>query len=429
MGNTIFANEGQVKGIALAEESIDHSIKLWLLGGGAFVLIMACTGGCCFMHKALQGLLEAWRAGAEQLVPRPEVIGFCFVILGAQLGAFANAIRQVLGNLPLLQIMQARFLLQCACSVGICCCLRYYGYPIHIFGQPGKRILVTARAWTFSAALGFMWAALSYLPVGEATAIVYFSPIVTAVLARAVLGESFGCVFMTQGVVSCLGVLLVVGDPVPGASNVSSQKAHAAGVLLGAASCMCFACGSILMRLLKDVHPMEVQVFQDLLTALVFLPGAQVFAGGFQLLDWSMWGLHEAILLAAFTACGLAGSFALIVGFGLSPAGKAAPFVYTELCSAFALQVYVFSQFPGYYQIVGAGLIVVAAVCRMWYELHLGELEAQEVDAPTPFDRLVSPLPSPLLAELHSGQVLGPISAQSTPEISEENGNAARRVG
>mmetsp|Transcript_79432 Transcript_79432/g.246369 ORF Transcript_79432/g.246369 Transcript_79432/m.246369 type:complete len:412 (-) Transcript_79432:125-1360(-) len=359
-----------------------------------------------------------------------EITGLSFVVVGVQFSVLANTMVKLLAGMPMLQLMQARFLLQWLVSMSICLVLRCRGTPIHLFGTPGCRLRLVARAGGFSGALGCLWCALRTLPVGEATAITYLNPVVCGLLAMYFLNERLGWRFSVQAAVSCVGVLLVVnpsllaGEPVhlqhvmdhPGhpaavhATQPGGGTLHAAA--LAALGCVLFATGNMLVRTLQGVHPLEVQVFQDTVTALVMIPAATVATGAH--MDFGSWDANQVPLLVAFTACGLAASFFIIMGYSLAPASKAALFMYVEVPSAFAVQVAFFGQIPSPAGLCGAVLIVAAAACRLWHEVSVGSTMASPPPSPMAVPFATTPLPSPFPSPF------SPISPMKLPLLAED---------
>jgi len=75
----------------------------------------------------------------------------------------------------------------------------------------------------------------------------------------------------------------------------------------------------------------------------------------------------------------------------MTPATKAALFMYLEVPSAFAVQVFFFNQAPTTNILLGASCITFAALCRLAYEMWSAAGQA-------PNEMLMSPLGSPLMS-------------------------------
>lgn len=350
--------------------------------------------------------------------------GLVLVVVSVQFSVMANTVVKLLAGVPFLHLMQARFLLQWLVSLSICLALRCRGHSIHIFGRPGYRRLLTARACTFSGGLGCLWCALRSLPVGEVTAITYLNPVVCGCLAMCFLREKLGWRFSVQATASCLGVLLVVNPSLAfhlqpkdydGGDEGMSPSSY--GLMFAIIGCFCFATDNCLVNALQGVHPLEVQVYLDAQTALVMLPAAQLVSGA-QGIPCT-WDGHRAALLVAFTAFGLGASFCTILGFTLAPAGKATLFTYMEVPSAFVVQTFFFGHVPRPMRLCGASLIVAGAIWRLWHEVSGAEpLEPTLLSPMGPPTPLTSPYSSPLSSTPHLKHPLleGDITSVDAPE-------------
>lgn len=296
-----------------------------------------------------------------------ELVGVVLILCGVQFSVAANTVVKLLNGVPMLQLMQARFLMQWACSMSLSCAMKLSGRSICIAGPPGCRLFLAVRATTYTGALMTFWCALRYLPVGEATAIVYLHPVFCGLLAHFLLQEPLGRIFWLQGAVSCTGVALVAN--LYGALAGEADKDRAGGFAgegLALLACLCFASGNCVVRLMPRCQPLEVQVFTDSVIALVAMPAALCLSGSVP--DWDLWTGTRLVLLLAFTAFGIGSSFLAITGFKMAPATIAALFMYLEVPSSFAVQVCVFGEMPGAAAVAGAALITLAAFARLAYE-------------------------------------------------------------
>lgn len=372
-----------------------------------------------------------------------EIIGVVAIIFAVQFSTLANTTVKMMASVPIMQLMQARFILQWLVSTSCCVGMRLSGRPVSVFGQAGYRLLLTARACCYAGALGCLWSALALMPVGEVTAITYLNPVLCGTLAWYFLKEQLGGRFAAQAMVSCVGVAFVV-NPFAGAADAAdSSQERNLGIMLAACGCVCFALNNCLTRLLAGVHPLEIQVYSDMVTAWFFLPIAQVAVSGLSF-DLSAWGTEQVQLLVLFTAFGLGASFFLINAYSLTPAGKCAVFSYLEVPSSFISQVVVFNQIPSLIQIVGSSLVVGAAVCRLFLELRGAVSDAAIDDDESdisdfvflPCSRQTSPalMPSPtgfvppLIPPSADQDMLDIFSRQTTPWNSEQHSFSPQRT-
>lgn len=366
-----------------------------------------------------------------------EKVGLLCIIFAVQCSVLANTFAKVLGAIPTVQLMQARFLLQWCCSVGLSLAMKRRGHEIHLTGVPGFRGLLAARAIAYTSAIASFWSALRFLEVGEATAVVYLHPIMCGIAARYFLGEKLGWPFWAQALLSFTGVGLVANPSTPGSSSAHGPVDYR-GVLLALFSSCCFATGNCLVRLLPAVHPLETQVFSDSLIGLVVMPVMLLASGNAS--DWSTWNIDRVALLGCFVISGLGTSFLAIAGFKMAQAVKAALFMYLEVPSAFAMQVLFFGQAPTTGTVLGASCITIAALARLVYEALYagGELPAEVLVSP-----MMTCVASPLLSACASptiradaspcalglkAELLPPLSPLSLPDRQVSTQSWVRQV-
>eukprot|EP00440_Ansanella_granifera_P002091 gb/GFBE01002260.1/.p1 GENE.gb/GFBE01002260.1/~~gb/GFBE01002260.1/.p1 ORF type:complete len:345 (+),score=51.91 gb/GFBE01002260.1/:1-1035(+) len=293
-----------------------------------------------------------------------EVLGLLAVTVGINCSVVANSFVKLLKGLPLLQVVAARFLLQSVVTIAVVAALRSYGQPIRILGPPGQRHLLVIRAICFSASLGCSWSAIQVLPLGIATSILYCNPVICGLLVHYVLKlEVLTPSFFAQAFVSLIGVVLIA---FPVETEKLEPRDVVKGVVLAFTAAVLMAVGQSVIRLMDQVHPIEIELFQDVITALVFVPCCFLFSGGEIVL--SDWTSERIFYLAMFTLAGLAACFLVITGFVLAPVTKATLFTYVEVPSSFLAQVLYFHHVPRASKIVGASLIVLSVVVKFLAE-------------------------------------------------------------
>mmetsp|Transcript_90040 Transcript_90040/g.160318 ORF Transcript_90040/g.160318 Transcript_90040/m.160318 type:complete len:400 (+) Transcript_90040:78-1277(+) len=296
--------------------------------------------------------------------------GLILVTIGANFAVLANTLAKLQDHVPLLQLMQARFAIQLLFTLCLVVLLALIGVPIN--SGHGKRSLLITRAVTFAIATGALWTSLRFLPVGECTAIIFVHPILTGVQARIWLDEELDHLFTLQAMMSFLGVVLIV-EPW---RKPLVQDHGVLGVGLALLACVGFSTTNILTRsmlLRNGPSQLTIQLYQDSLSALVFLPCAQMFIheshdspGG-----WSTWTRKDVLVLVAFTFAGLATSLFFISGFAMSKAHKASLLMYIEVPAAYLVQNVFFHEPARVVRIIGALLITLSATLRLLFEMSI----------------------------------------------------------
>jgi drug/metabolite transporter (DMT)-like permease len=241
-------------------------------------------------------------------------------------------------------------------------------YTLHfvimlVFVAPSMRLqlvrtdnlaLQVVRALALVGTTGFAMMAFRSMPLAEATAVLFLSPLLVTLLAGPFLGERIGAGRWAAVVVGFAGVILIAR---PGGALTL------AGVLWALAGAACYAVYQLLTRRLSHAeHPLTLLFY----TALV---GTAVMSLA---LPWFWFEFSPSPLqwlqIASLGFYGGVGHFILIRAFRLAPASTLTPFGYTQLIWAGLLGWLVFGHVPD--AMTTAGMAVIAA-SGLW--LALGE--------------------------------------------------------
>lgn len=126
---------------------------------------------------------------------------------------------------------------------------------------------------TFTALTFF--SALVHLPMAEAIALSFISPLIALALAALVLKEQVGGKAILAAVMGMAGVLVIVGGRI-GAAQLSDEAML--GIVLVLVSAVLYAWNLILQRQqAQRAKPLEITTFQSALMVLTLLPAAPFF--------------------------------------------------------------------------------------------------------------------------------------------------------
>ena len=207
-----------------------------------------------------------------------------------------------------------------------------------VSANPGMQLL---RSALLLATTVLFFAGLGNLPLADASAIMFTSPILLTVLAIPLLGEHVGPRRWAAVAVGFLGALIVVrpGTGVMGAG---------AALLLGAA--LCNALYQLITRRLRAVDtPLTTLLYTAIAgSVLVSLALPAVWVAP-QPEHWPLFAL-----LGVF---GGAGHFTLIKAFQRAPAAVVAPFSYASLIWATGFGWLLFGDLPDRWTVLGAAVI------------------------------------------------------------------------
>jgi drug/metabolite transporter (DMT)-like permease len=223
-------------------------------------------------------------------------------------------------------------------------------------GRPWRHL---GRGLTAVGAMFCNFSSLARLPVVDATAIQYVSPLLAIFLKERVRIYRW-----TAVIVGFTGVLVML-SPHLDVERSTTNALAIAGATFGLIGAFFSACSTVQTRsLAKSETTSSIVLYFSLICAvagLVTLP-----------FGWLMptWGE-----LAALVAIGIFGGLAhifLTESYRLAEASLVAPFDYTSMLWALILGYLVFSELPGWQVFVGAGIIALAGLFVIWRERQLG---------------------------------------------------------
>ena len=212
--------------------------------------------------------------------------------------------------------------------------------------RSGNLKLQLMRSGFMLGSTTFYFAGVQFLPLTEANAINFLTPVLVVILAQPILGERVGLQRWIGVAIGFTGAMIITR---PG----SGLMDLAASILM--MSALCNACYQLSTRRLGAIDdPLTTLLY----TALVGSIGASLAVPfTFEPMDGEGWLLM--VLIGAFA---LIGHFALIKAYRLAPAPIIAPFGYSILLWSVVFGYLVFEQLPDVWTVLGAGIIVVGGI-------------------------------------------------------------------
>jgi drug/metabolite transporter (DMT)-like permease len=187
---------------------------------------------------------------------------------------------------------------------------------------------------------------LGLMPLADATAISFASPLLVVALSAPLLGERVSVHGWVGVACGFAGILLIVR---PGAGTL------AWAALFPLATAFLFALYQLLTRLVSrgdgPVVTLAWTVAVGLVLTTPLLPPYWRPVDG---VDWPLLGLSGVLF-------GL-GQFLLIRAFAMAPAAVLAPFTYAQIVAAVAFGVAVFGDVPDLWTTAGTALVILAGV-------------------------------------------------------------------
>jgi drug/metabolite transporter (DMT)-like permease len=216
--------------------------------------------------------------------------------------------------------------------------------------------------------------ALAYLPLSDAVAIGYASPLIVVALAALILKERVRAYRWTAVAVGFIGVLFMLMpqlDAGPLVGGLSSGPAIGAVFALIGAFCSAGATIQV-RRLLKTERTGAIVLYFSLMTTFLGLLTI--------VLGWRMPGTGDAALLVLIGILGGIGQILLTQSYRSADASLVAPFEYTTMVWAFLIGWFFFDQVPRQAVVGGALIVAAAGLFVLWHEHRLGLARAKEVE-------------------------------------------------
>ncbi|PPD14026.1 MAG: transporter [Methylobacterium sp.] len=222
----------------------------------------------------------------------------------------------------------------------------------------------TIRVNTLRGLIGLVTAtsffyALQTLPLAEAIAFSFLSPLFLALFGALILGEAIRRATLGGLSLGFIGMLVMTfGHGLTTGGPLISAGLHLPGVLAAVASAISYAFGLVLLRQRAQQDALILIVlFQTTVPAILLIGPAwwvwQPVAGG------DLW------LFLAIGGFGLCGHMLLANAFKRAEASRLAPTEYSALVIAAILGYAFFAEVPGAATLVGAGLVISGTVVAM----------------------------------------------------------------
>ncbi len=238
-------------------------------------------------------------------------------------------------------------------------------------GRPFAHI---GRGLTAVGAMFCNFSALARLPVVDATAISFVSPLFTVALSAMFLKERVRIYRWSAVIIGFIGVLVMLA-PHLDVERSAANAVAVTGATLGLAGAFFSACSTVQTRsLTKSETTSSIVFYFSLICALA----------GLCTLPFG-WLAPTGPELAALIAIGVFGGLAhifLTESYRLAEASLVAPFDYTSMLWALILGYLVFSELPDALVFVGAAIIAGAGLFVIWRERRLGLQRARVAEGP-----------------------------------------------
>ena len=250
------------------------------------------------------------------------------------------------GSLPAVEIAWIRYVI----FVGFALALAAGSGPGRFrVRRPGLQ--VARGLGLVASSIAFIFA-LRYLPLADATAIGFVSPLLTAMLAVPMLGEVVGARRWVAAITGLVGALVVVR---PGTGAF-----HPAAILV-LLSALSWALVGVLTRMMAGVDSSATTLLWSAGIGAVLLSAALPF-------DFRLPTRGEFLLLLMLGVVVSTGHYLTVLAYRHAAASVLAPFSYSQLIWATIFGFVVFGAIPDAWTFVGAAIIVASGIYTAQYE-------------------------------------------------------------
>jgi drug/metabolite transporter (DMT)-like permease len=240
--------------------------------------------------------------------------------------------------------------------------------------RTGRPFHHVGRGLTAVGAMFCNFSALARLPVVDATAISFASPLITVAMSAVFLKERVRIYRWSAVILGFAGVLVMLAPHLEVGSSAATA-AGAVGAALGLTGAF-FSAGSTIQTraLTASETTSSIVLYFSLICALI---GLCTWPFGWVTTTWPEFGMLATI--------GIFGGLAHILlteSYRLAPASLVAPFDYTTMLWACLLGYLVFSEVPTIAVFIGGAIIAGAGLFVIARERQLGLQRARAAEGP-----------------------------------------------
>ena len=281
---------------------------------------------------------------------RTLILAIFLTVFGGGSLAVMDAISKELTNyFEVAQVLWSRYFFHAAIVIAYLLSFQ----PRSVF-KSNKPKLQIQRSFLLFGATVAMYTSLKYLPLADAAAVQFFSPVLVTILSSLFLGEKIGIRRYVAVITAFCGVIIIIQ---PGAD-------FRWAILLPVITAFLLAIFLIQTRKLSDYDNSYTTLFYSTLVGVIFLICMVPFF-------WRQPNVSEFLLMGLQGGLGAAGHLAIIKGFQYATASFLSPFLYSQLIVASVLSVIYLGDPLTIEIFIGAGLIVISGIYIWYREVHL----------------------------------------------------------
>ena len=207
-----------------------------------------------------------------------------------------------------------------------------------------------ARCACQFGATGLFFTALGYIGLAEATALTDTNPVLITLGAALFLGERLGPRRLIGVATAMLGAMIII-RPGFGVFTLAA--------LLPIGAAICYSGNALITRFVgRNENAWTSMIYASLFGSVVL--------GGVQPFIWTAIPPGDWLLFGLMGALGTGAQLCLIRSFSTAEASVVAPFAYLGIVFAAIWGALIYSEYPDFWTIVGA-LVIIAAGLYVWH--------------------------------------------------------------
>jgi drug/metabolite transporter (DMT)-like permease len=268
--------------------------------------------------------------------------GIALILLSTVFLGTSDATSKYLSStLPSIEITWIRFLVFALIMVPA----MLPGTPLYALHsrRPGLQLL---RAMALLASSLFFISGLRFLPIAEASATSFVSPLYVTALSIVFLGERVGVRRWLATAIGLIGVLIILR---PGSS------AFHPAAFFPIVSAFAWACTLIMTRMMSGRERGMTTMTWSSIAGLCILSALVP-------LVWVAPSWHDVLFGILIGVASTAGQWIVVLAFRYADASVLAPFSYTQLLWVSMLGFLIFGEVPDVWTVTGAAIIVASGL-------------------------------------------------------------------
>jgi len=211
---------------------------------------------------------------------------------------------------------------------------------------PKRPLLQVIRGGLLLLSTILFFAAIAVMPIADALALVFVSPLLVTALSPFLLGETIGPRRWAAVIVGFVGALIIIR---PGIADIDT------GTVLALSAGIVYALYMVATRKLSGTAPPLITLAYTALMGAIAMSAAVPFF-------WVAPTLDDLAMMMAMGGLAALGHYFLIKAVERAPVSLLAPFGYSEIVMATLIGYVVFGDFPDNWTWAGVAVIVVSGI-------------------------------------------------------------------